>query len=103
MAKDTKFCKVTFFADLTNDDKGFMLNDFAETMSVSANIDSVVGVTVTTPDDDRTEVLLNNLIDYVSIGKSISETAKILSDCGFTKSELESYGFVSMPGGDNIG
>lgn len=102
MAKDTKFCKVTFFADLTNDDKNFMLNDFAETMSVSANINSVVGVTVTTPDDDRTEVLLNNLIDYMSIGKTIPEVTKILSDCGFTKSDLESYGFNCESDGDGV-
>lgn len=91
--KDTRFCKVTFYADLTNEDKGFILNDFASNMSRSANIDSVVGVRVDYPDDDRTEVLLNNVMDYISIGKSRSETVAALKECGFTEEELRVYGF----------
>ncbi len=91
--EDKKFCKVTFYADLTNEDKRFLLNDFAQTMTEAAQIDSVCGVSVTDPNDDRAEELLNCLIDYVSIGRSVKETTEKLIGCGFKKSDLVAYGF----------
>lgn len=90
---DKKFCKVTFYADLTNDDKSFLLNDFAQTMSEAAQIDSVCGVSVTDPNNERTEELLNALIDYVSIGCNTHDTLVILMNHGFCKSDLIAYGF----------
>lgn len=102
---DKKFCKVTFYADLTGSDRQFLLNDFAQTMTEAAQIDSVCGVTVTDPNEDRTEELLNNLIEYVSVGRSINETIGILMDYGFTAKELAAYGYsqadiINAEGGD---
>lgn len=91
--EDKKFCKVTFYADLTNEDRRFLLNDFAQTMTEAAQIDSVCGVSVTDPNNDRTEELLNGLIDYVSIDRNITGTISKLLDCGFTEDELVVYGF----------
>lgn len=91
--ENKKFCKVTFYADLTNEDKQFLLNDFAQTMTEAAQIDSVCGVSVADPNNDRTEELLNSLIDYVSIGRSVKETIQRLLWCGFKKSDLIAYGF----------
>lgn len=91
--EDKKFCKVTFYADLTNEDKRFLLNDFAQTMTEAAQIDSVCGVSVTDPNNDRAEELVNNLINYVSIGRNIVETISKLLDCEFTEDELIAYGF----------
>lgn len=90
---DKKFCKVTFYADLTNDDKQFLLNDFAQTMTEAAQIDSVCGVSVTDPNDERAEELLNNAINYISIGRSITETIAELIECGFKHNDLVAYGF----------
>lgn len=91
--EDKKFCKVTFYADLTNEDRRFLLNDFAQTMTEAAQIDSVCGVSVIDPNNDRTEELLNYLIDYVSLGRSVKETIEKLMWCGFKKSDLIAYGF----------
>lgn len=91
--EDKKFCKVTFYADLTNEDKRFLLNDFAQTMTEAAQIDSVCGVSVTDPNNDHAEELLNSLIDYVSLGRSVKETIQRLLLCGFEKSDLIAYGF----------
>lgn len=91
--EDKKFCKVTFYADLTNEDRRFLLNDFAQTMTEAAQIDSVCGVSVTDPNNDRAEELVNDIINYVSIGRNITETISELLDCGFTEDELIAYGF----------
>lgn len=90
---DKKFCKVTFYADLTNDDRQFLLNDFAQTMTEAAQIDSVCGVSVTDPNDERAEELLNNAINYISIGRNIAETIEELIGCGFKHDDLVAYGF----------
>ena len=103
-----KFCKVTFYADLTNDDKQFLLNDFAQTMTEAAQIDSVCGVSVTDPNDERAEELLNNAISFISIGRNIHETIEKLIECGFTHDDLVAYGFneediSDVEGGDEEG
>ena len=103
-----KFCKVTFYADLTNDDKQFLLNDFAQTMTEAAQIDSVCGVSVTDPNDERAEELLNNAISFISIGRNIHETIEKLIECGFTHDDLIAYGFneddiSDVEGGDEEG
>lgn len=90
---DKKFCKVTFYADLTNDDRQFLLNDFAQTMTEAAQIDSVCGVSVTDPNDERAEELLNNAINYISIGRNITGTIEELIECGFKHDDLVAYGF----------
>lgn len=90
---DKKFCKVTFYADLTNDDRQFLLNDFAQTMTEAAQIDSVCGVSVTDPNDERSEELLNNAINYISIDRNIAETIEKLVECGFKHDDLIAYGF----------
>ena len=91
--EDKKFCKVTFYADLTNEDKQFLLNDFAQTMTEAAQIDSVCGVSVTDPNDERAEELLNNAIGFISVGRNIHETIEKLVGCGFGHDDLIAYGF----------
>lgn len=88
-----KFCKVTFYAGLTNEDKQFLLNDFAQTMTEAAQIDSVCGVSVTDPNDERAEELLNNAISFISVGRNIHETIEKLVECGFSHDDLIAYGF----------
>lgn len=90
---DKKFCKVTFYADLTSEDRQFLLSDFAHTMTEAAQIDSVCGVNIADPNDERAEVLLNNTINYISIGRSITETIEELIECGFKRNDLIAYGF----------
>ena len=90
---DKKFCKVTFYADLTNEDKQFLLNDFAQTMTEAAQIDSVCGVSVTDPNNERAEELLNNAISFISVGRNIHETIEKLVECGFNHDDLIAYGF----------
>ena len=91
--EDKKFCKVTFYADLTNEDKRFLLNDFAQTMTEAAQIDSVCGVSVTDPNNDHAEELLNNAIGFISVGRNIHETIEKLVECGFSHDDLIAYGF----------
>lgn len=90
---DKRFCKVTFYAHLTQDDKRFMTSDFAQTMAQAAHVDSIEGVSVSDPNNDHTEELLNALIDYISIGRNTHDTLVVLMNHGFCKSDLMAYGF----------